>query len=172
MPRMLLLILTLVFLLARPVGAQDIQWRDDYKAARKEAAETGKALLLDFGTESCVFCRKLDATTFRDPAVVKRLGERFIAVKLDGHAERKLTAALEVTAYPTIIVATADGKVVGRHTGYLDATQMLELLDKAPAMAKQPVASKPEEKRRVPESVGASLEALYPKIAAALNRGD
>ena len=48
--------------------AQEVKWRDDYAAARREATETGKPLLFDFGTEACVWCRKLDATTFRDPA--------------------------------------------------------------------------------------------------------
>ncbi|MGL6097907.1 MAG: thioredoxin family protein, partial [Fimbriiglobus sp.] len=45
--------------------AQDVRWRHDYAAARREAADSGKPLLLDFGTENCVWCRRLDATTFR-----------------------------------------------------------------------------------------------------------
>ena len=50
--------------------SQEVNWRHDYTTARKEASETGKPLLMDFGTEACVWCRKLDATTFRDPRVV------------------------------------------------------------------------------------------------------
>ncbi len=145
-----------LLLLLGPAAADDLDWRTDYKAARKEATDTGRPLLLDCGTEACGFCRKLDATTFRDPAVIKRLGEKFIAVKIDGHADRQLAEALNVTAYPTLIVATPDGKVVGRHSGYLDAQQLLELLDKTPAASAR--------------KAGADLDALYPKIAAALNR--
>src|ERR1700685_2729566 len=82
--------------------AQDVNWRHDYAAARKEASETGRPLLMDFGTEACVWCRKLDATTFRDPRVVKLLNEPFIPVKIDANREIRLTQALAIDSYPTV----------------------------------------------------------------------
>lgn len=118
-----------------PARGQDIRWRYDYAAARREASATGKPLLLDFGTEACVWCRKLDATTFRDPRVVQLVNERFVPVKIDGNRNPRLVEALEIEAYPTLILATPAGKVVGRHSGYLDATQMLTFLAQAPAPA-------------------------------------
>lgn len=169
MPRLPLLVVALLTL-AGPAAADDVAWRHDYAAARKEAADTGRPLLLDFGTEACGFCKKLDATTFRDPAVVKALNAGFIPVKIDAHAERRIAEALHVEAYPTLVVAAADGKVVERHAGYVDGPQLLAMLTKAPAPAKAKPAEKPAEQPRRPDVDAAALDALYPKIAAALAR--
>lgn len=164
--------------------AQDVRWRHDLAAARKEAAETGKSLLLDFGTESCGWCRKMDATTMRDPAVVKALNERFIPVKLDGNREERLTSALGIEAFPTLVLASPDGKVLDRHTGYADSSRLMGILAKAPAAAKPapapiPIAVKPVETprrtedddwKRAKAKVDADLTALFPEIAAGLTR--
>src|SRR5688572_29135614 len=74
-----------------PAPAQQVQWRQDYNVARKEAAEKGRPLLIDFGTESCFWCKKLDLTTLRDPAVVAVLNESFVTLKVDAEREVSLT---------------------------------------------------------------------------------
>src|SRR5712692_986242 len=62
--------------------AQEVQWRHDYTAARREAVEKSRPLFLDFGTQNCFWCRKLDVTTFRDPTIVGILNDRFIPLKV------------------------------------------------------------------------------------------
>jgi thioredoxin-related protein len=157
--------------------AQDVQWRHDYVAARKEALETGRPLLLDFGTESCFWCKKLDITTFRDPKIVKLLSEKFIPVKIDAEKEERLTQALGIVSFPTLVLATPDGKVVGRHPGYADVTQLTALLNKAPAQSVAPVqpvapvvVTEAEKARMAKEQLDADLAALHLKIAATLGR--
>src|SRR5262245_3665361 len=76
---------------ARSAPAQELSWRHDYNAARTEAAETGRPIMIDFGTESCFWCKKLDLTTFRDPAVASLLNEQFVALKVDAEREVLLT---------------------------------------------------------------------------------
>jgi thioredoxin-related protein len=125
--------LVVIFAAQSPASAQDVKWRHDYAAARREAAETGKPLLLDFGTEACVWCRKLDGTTFRDPKVVRVLNDRFVPVKIDANKYEKLTSMLGIDGFPTLLLATPDGKVAGRHAGYADVPQLTALLGKAPA---------------------------------------
>ena len=156
-------------------SAQDVKWRTDYTAARKEATETGRALLLDFGTEACFWCKKLDATTFRDPKVVKLLNERFIPVKIDAQKHRQLTDALGIESYPTLVLASAEGKVIGRHVGYADVAQLTALLNKAPAPAPVPVAAMApltdaDKQRRTKEEIDTGLAAILPGITAALER--
>jgi hypothetical protein len=115
-----------------------VRWRPDYASARKEATATGKPLLLDFGTEACIWCRKLDATTFRDRGVVALLNERFVPVKVDGNQDARLTQAAGVQAFPTIVLVSAEGKIIGRHDGYADVAKMIALLRQAapqPAVA-------------------------------------
>lgn len=162
MPRTLALALVALPFVTPPAAAQEVKWHHDYTAARKEAAETGRPLLLDFGTESCFYCKKLDATTFRDPKIVARLNGGFVAVKVDANKHPRLTAALEVESFPTLVLAGADGKVIGRHDGYAEVSELTALLNKAPA-PRAPVAAKPA-------SPTADLDALFPEIAAKLDR--
>lgn len=159
MPKVLFVSLAALFFTSGVAVAQDVKWFTDYTAARKHAAETGLPLLLDFGTESCFYCKKLDATTFRDPKVVARLNAGFVAVKIDANQYPRMTAQLQVESFPTLILATADGRVIGRHEGYADVGELTALLNKSPAP--KPSAPKPATN---------DLDALFPEIAAKLER--
>lgn len=117
---------------AGPLGAAEtVKWRTDYNAARKEANERGVPLFLDIGTEDCYHCRRLDSTTFRDPAIVRLLNERFVPLKVDAHREPALAQALRIQAYPTLVLAGNDGKILGMLEGYLEAGRLSEHLTRA-----------------------------------------
>jgi thioredoxin-like negative regulator of GroEL len=113
-------------------------WRADYGSARKEAVDKGKPLLLDFGTESCTWCRKLDVTTFRDPSVVSLLNDQFVTLKVDAEREPMLTQALRVQQYPTMVLAGPDGKILGVLEGYQEAPRMVDQLRKVAAAYTSP----------------------------------
>jgi thioredoxin-related protein len=118
---------------ARPAFAQQVQWRTDYNTARKEATEKGRPLLIDFGTENCFWCKKLDLSTFRDPAVVALLNEQFVALKVDAEREAILTQTLRIQQYPTLVLAGPDGKIIGVLEGYQEAPRLAEQLGKVVA---------------------------------------
>jgi thioredoxin-related protein len=136
-------------------NAQEVNWRRDYAAARKEATETGRPLLMDFGTAGCTWCVKLDATTFRDPRIVKMLNERFIPLKIDANREIRLVQALGIDSYPTIVLASPEGKVLGRQVGYAEPAEMVALLAKAPA---KPAANPPSPPREPANPASPSRE--------------
>lgn len=171
-----------LLILALSVGSTsgaDVEWRQDYAAARAEATRTGRPLLLVFESEACTFCRKLDGTTFRDAKVVRAANGGFVPVKIDGRAEKKLAEALKVGGYPTIVVATAAGKIVGRSDGYADAGEMMALFEKASPAEPAPVekakpTAGPDESRgdrqKLQGRIEADLDSLYDKIANDLNR--
>jgi thioredoxin-like negative regulator of GroEL len=110
--------------------AQSVQWRTDYNSARKEASEKGRPILLEFATENCMWCKKLDLTTFRDPAVAKLLNEQFISLKVDADRESTLTQMLRITQYPTLVVAGPDGKIIGVLEGYQEPAPLSDQLQK------------------------------------------
>jgi thioredoxin-related protein len=130
-PQITVLALGLLFLASRPAAGQALQWRTEYAAARQEAKEKNRPLLLDFGTKSCVWCKKLDETTFRDQMVVRLLGERFISLKVDGDKEAKLTQVLGVRSYPTLVFAAPDGRIIGLQEGFVSAPDLLKKLQQA-----------------------------------------
>lgn len=110
-------------------GAQEIEWRTDYKLARQEAAAKNRPLVLDFGTEQCFWCKKLDATTFRDARVLEIINHNFIPLKVDANADAHLTEALGIQSFPTLVFAAPDGKILGTLEGYVEAGPLLAALN-------------------------------------------
>jgi hypothetical protein len=131
-----------VMLAAARGPAQEVSWLHSYAEARRAASASGRPLLLDFGTEDCVWCKRLDTITFRDRAVVRLLADRFVAVKLDGIQDAALVDALGIHGYPALVLATPDGKVLDVHEGFLDAAEMRRALERALA-APEPAGEQP-----------------------------
>lgn len=116
--------------LAFAQGATEVQWRHEYNAARKEAETKGLPILLDFYTDNCVYCDKMDNTTYRDPKVLALLNGRFIPLKIDANRDRKLAEMLGIAQFPTMLLAGADGKIVDTMIGYMEVPQFLEKLQR------------------------------------------
>jgi hypothetical protein len=124
--------LTVVFALAAaPVHAEGIVWRSDYNVARREAHDKNLPLVIDFSTKDCHWCRQLEATTFRDPAVVKLLSQHFVALRLDGEKDAALAQSLGISGYPTLVFADPDGKVLGKQEGYVKAAEFTQIAQRA-----------------------------------------
>src|SRR5262249_42314666 len=121
---------TWYLVLGSPAGAQEVKWRYDYNAARKEAGEKGLPLVLDFGTDNCYWCKRLDATPSRAPAVVKAMNERFVPLKVDAQKEPQLTQILNIQGFPTLVLAAPDGKILGTLEGYVEAPRFYENLQR------------------------------------------
>jgi len=137
----------LVCCLVSPANGNDgVQWRSDYNTARREATEKGLPLFLDVGTEECYHCRRLDQSTYRDRAVAKLLNERFVPLKINANREPALAQVLRIQAYPTLIFAGPDGKIMGMVEGYLEAPRLAEHLN--PPLATAAPAEKPETRQR------------------------
>jgi thioredoxin-like negative regulator of GroEL len=110
--------------------AEEVQWRTNYSLARKEALAKNRPLLLDFGTEACSWCKRLDATTFRNGRVVELVNQRFIPLKVDADRDARLTEALRIQNLPTLVLASPDGKVLETLEGYLEAGRLYDELER------------------------------------------
>jgi tetratricopeptide (TPR) repeat protein len=134
-----LLVTAAVFSWPGRVGAQEVvQWRHDYNVARKEAEKKGLPLLLDFGTENCYWCKRLDQDTFSDPTIIKTLNEKFVPLKIDATQEPQLTKLLNIARYPTVILAGPDGKILGTLEGFQDAARLQGDLQRAVTAVSNP----------------------------------
>lgn len=117
-----------------PLQAADpkpIAWRTDYDAARKEAVDKGLPLLVVVGSENCYYCRKLEAGPFREAAIVKDVTGNFVPLKIDANAEPNLAKALRVQVYPTLVLASPDGKIHNFIEGYIEADRLAEHMKRA-----------------------------------------
>lgn len=108
--------------------AEEIAWRYDYARALKEAAETGRPMMLNIGSEDCFWCKQLDGRTFVDERIVRLLNDRFIPFKVDGEKSSYLVKALKIQSYPTLVFAAHDGNIQAYREGFLDADKLREQL--------------------------------------------
>jgi thioredoxin-like negative regulator of GroEL len=132
MRRFLLIFLaTSCSLTGSPISAQEVKWRHDYNAARREAEQKNLPLVVDIATENCYWCNKLEAITFHDPTVAEVMNSKFIPLKVDAQRNPALTDALRIQAYPTVVLAASDGKILATLEGYMDAFRFQDQLQRA-----------------------------------------
>ncbi|MBN9523404.1 thioredoxin family protein [bacterium] len=113
---------------AGAASAQEVRWRADYAAARKEAVAANKPLLLDFAAEWCGPCKKMEATTFRNAGVVTAVSGSVIPVRVDADKDTWLVKAAGIQAFPTLILLSPEGKVLARREGFADVPTMTAFL--------------------------------------------
>jgi thioredoxin-related protein len=75
----------------KPSGAQ-IKWYS-FEEAYVLNKKKPRKIFIDVYTEWCGWCKKMDATTFVDPVIVKYMNSNYYCVKLD--AERKDTVIID-----------------------------------------------------------------------------
>ena len=104
-------------------------WLTDMDAAKKEAAEQKKDLMIDFtGSDWCPPCMQLRANVFSKPDFQKEAQKNFVLLELDyprskeqsaevKAANQKLAEQYGVTGFPTVVFADASGKPFGGFVG-------------------------------------------------------
>jgi len=101
-------------------GGKD--WKTDFEAAKKQAADEKKDLLLDFtGSDWCGWCIKLNKEVFDLAPFKAGTKDSFVLVELDFPQEKELPAALKeqngklqeafaVEGFPSIYLCDASGR--------------------------------------------------------------
>src|SRR5439155_2447315 len=58
------------------------------------------------------------------------LNEQFIPLKVDAQRDPRLTEALRIQSYPTLVLAAPDGKILGTLEGYMEAGRLHDHLQR------------------------------------------
>lgn len=100
----------------------------NWNKALAEAKKQNKLIFLDAYASWCGPCKMLKRNTFPDKAAGEFFNSNFVNVALDmekgdGPA---IAAKYNVNAYPTLIIADAEGNMVTYTKGYIDAPQLIE----------------------------------------------
>lgn len=105
-------------------------WMTDFAKAKEKAQEENKSVLMDFtGSDWCPPCIKLDKEVFQTKKFKEFAKENLVLLKLDFPRRKQLpdeqkehnenlAEEFSVRAFPTIVIATAKGKELGREMGY------------------------------------------------------
>lgn len=109
-----------------------------YDKALEIAKEDNKHVIAYFTTVWCGYCKMMQRTTFKDPAVVAIMTNDFVLAWTDGDSknvlkvadksgkivdmtERQLTKSFGVRGYPTFIFLKPDGTGIAPVSGYWKA---------------------------------------------------
>jgi thioredoxin-related protein len=145
----ILLVILMSFKTTAP-DPQKITWLTWEEAMVKLESGEKKKIFIDVYTDWCGWCKKMDATTFSNPAVAKTMNEHFYAVKLDGEAKRDITfkgntfkyvpsgrkgyhelaAALlqNKLSYPTVVFLDEEANMIQPLPGYREAAEFHKIL--------------------------------------------
>jgi len=94
-----------------------IQWLDSFDAALAAARDANKPVMIDFYTDWCGWCKRLDGETYVDRQVVSAAAD-FVCVKINADMDRATTSKYNITGFPTIIFVSPAGDEVHRVVGY------------------------------------------------------
>ena len=149
-------LLSTLFLCA-PSMAQEakksVHWLT-FEQLEDSLAAKPKKVFIDFYTDWCSYCRKMDKAVFTKPEVIDLLNEEYYAVRFDaetesaisfggktlindqvGQSRRPLHQIAQILATrgtkfvaPTLIVLDEEFNVTARYFEYLDSRELLEAL--------------------------------------------
>ena len=100
----------------------------DWNKALAEAKKQNKLIFLDAYASWCGPCKLLKKKTFPDKEAGEYFNKSFINVainmeKADGPA---LSEKYAVSAYPTLIITDAEGKIITYTQGYISPKQLID----------------------------------------------
>jgi len=100
-------------------------WDKIIKKAKKE----NKIIFVDAYADWCGPCKWMGENVFSDNDVANFYNENFINVRFDMESELgiEFEKTFEVSAYPTLMFISPDGKLIKKRVGALDADKFLKL---------------------------------------------
>jgi thiol:disulfide interchange protein len=119
-----------------PAGSSKNHWLTNFAEAQKTAQTTNHPILLDFtGSDWCPWCIKQDKEIYESDQFAAFASQNLILVKLDfpqSHPqppeEAKQNDALQkkyqVEGFPTTIVLSPQGSVLGRFEGFQESSSV------------------------------------------------
>lgn len=103
-----------------------------YAEALAKAKAENKLLFVDIYASWCGPCKRLKATTFRDPEVGAFFKQHFIAFAVDGEKGEGPVLAKQfgLRAYPSLYWVQPDGSIAASQVGFVNASELLQLSKK------------------------------------------
>jgi uncharacterized protein len=156
MPKRIILpaIMALAGVCASPtLGSSDIRWREWSPDVFGAAVKEHKLVLLNLGAVWCHWCHVMDETTYRDPAIVSLVNDRYIPVRVDEDAYPDLARRYSSFGWPATIIFDANAVEIVKRRGYVEIPIMQSVLKES---AEHPTPN-PNQTGNFPASSGNGL---------------
>jgi thioredoxin-related protein len=118
----------IVTMLALSLFANEIEWEDNFEAAKAKAQKEGKIIYVLITSETCQWCRKLESITLENTAVVENVNSKYIAVALT-RGKDKYPPCLKAPMVPMSYFLTPQGRVIYSVPGYWATEDYLSMMD-------------------------------------------
>ena len=110
--------LVLIFLgLASLLMGEEIAWNSSFEAAKVKAQKEDKLIYVVITSETCRWCRKLEATTLEKPAVVTNINSKYVPVALT-RGKDSYPPCLKAKMVPMSYFLTPQGRVIYSVPGF------------------------------------------------------
>ena len=117
-----------------------VKWQSLEKAASASSRE-GKPVLYDFTAAWCGPCHRLDQEGWGDSAIAGIVNKGYVPVRIvdrereDGRNPgpiEELERKYSVSAFPTVVIAASDGKLLAKVEGYGGPDRLRRFLEESP----------------------------------------
>ena len=108
--------------------AEAIVWHAWSPEIFAQAKREDKFILLDLEAVWCHWCHVMAETTYPDPAVVKLVQSRYLAVRVDQDSRPDLSNRYEDYGWPATVIFAPDGSELVKRQGYVPPRAMSALL--------------------------------------------
>jgi len=141
------MLLTVVAVSSQVAHAEGVQWLTDAPTALQQSRTTGRPVLMRFSAEWCGPCRKMERTTFADPATADAIHRSFVPLVIDADKNEALAQQLNIRGLPTLLVVTPDMTILKQIKGFQTSERLMPQLNevmaqfqRASGVPAQPVA--------------------------------
>ena len=114
------------------VKKETINWHYLSDKRIKIAQMDKKNILIFFSMRRCQYCFQFKDTTLKDPALIRKLNEQFVPIRVDDFDPGFLDTAkkFNVNSVPTVVIFSyVNGAEIIRSNSYLDVQTMNMALD-------------------------------------------
>lgn len=102
----------------------------DLTEAKAQAVKTGKYIFIDCYTDWCGPCKRMAATSFKDPRVAAVFNKQFINIKIEMEKDKdgpETALHYKIKAYPTLLIIDGQGNLVKQAIGMQSADGLIAL---------------------------------------------
>lgn len=105
-----------------------VDWLYDWNEASTRAENEDKLVMINFYTDACPWCRRLDSDTFSDEEVGAFLNENVVPLKSNA-GKTDLHRSYDIPGVPTTVFTSPDGTKVGQIIGYKAPDEFRQLTE-------------------------------------------
>lgn len=117
---------------------EKINWYSFTEGIAK-AKKENKYVFIDFYTDWCGYCKKLDKETYSNEKVYKYMNDKFVPIKVNAESDEKvifdgkpitkaeLARSFSVASYPSMFFMETEKKSIGQLPGFVSAKDFLTI---------------------------------------------